>query len=91
MSMHGSPDHLRGVSCRGGKEKEGTKEDPKGLERYSLAKNQHKILNCGLKKTLLGGPKEGKARKAGRRAMMAFRRVIIVLTSPTKVQVRIST
>ena len=37
-----------------------TEEDPEGPERYSLAKNKHKILNGGQKRTLLGGPKEGK-------------------------------
>ena len=48
-----------------------------------MAKNKHWILNCGKKKTLLGGPKEGKARRAGQRATMAFRRVVITLTSHT--------
>ena len=52
--------------------KEWTKEGPKGPEEHFLAKNKHKILNCGQKKTLLGGPKEGKARRAGQRATMAF-------------------
>ena len=56
-----------------------------------MAKNKHKILNYGQKKTLLGGPKEGKVRRAGQRAIMAFRRVVIVHTSRTKVHARIST
>ena len=71
--------------------KEWTKGDPKGPEEHSLVKNKHMILNCGQKKTLLNGPMEGKARRAGQRATMAFRRVVIALTSHTKVQVKIST
>ena len=43
----------------------------------------------GQKRTLLGGPKGRKARKACQRAMMASRRVVFALTSPTKVQARI--
>ena len=60
-------------------------------ERYSLAKNQHKILNCGQKMTFLGGPKEGKTRKAGQGAMMAVRGVVIAIINLKKVQARIST
>ena len=46
--------------------------------------NKHKILYGGQKRTLLGGPKERKARKACQKAMMAFRRVVFALTSQTK-------
>ena len=50
--------------------------------------NKHKILNGGQKRTLLGGPKERKARKACQKAMMAFRMVVFALTSQTKAQAR---
>ena len=56
-----------------------------------MAKNKHKIVNCGQKMILFGRPKEGKARRAGQRAMMASRNVVFALTSHTKVQARIST
>ena len=51
--------------------------------------NKDKILNGGQKRTLLGGPEDRKARKACQKAMMAFRRVVFSLTSPTKAQARI--
>ena len=35
----------------------------KGPEEHSLAKNKHKILNGGQKRTLLGGPKERKTKE----------------------------
>ena len=35
----------------------------KGPEEHSLAKNKHKILNGGQKRTLLGGPEERKTRE----------------------------
>ena len=71
------------------REKENTKVYPKEAEEHFMAKNKHKILKCGQKRTLLGGPKDAKARKACQKAMMAFRRLVFVLTSPTKVQARI--
>ena len=60
---------------------EKVKADPEGLEEHPLAKNKHKILNGGQKRTLLGGPKERKASKACHIAMMAFRRVFSPLPS----------
>ena len=56
--------------------------------RASLAKNNHKILNCGQKRTLLGGPKERRARKAGQKATKAFTKVAFALTSQVKLQAR---
>ena len=53
-----------------------------------MAKNKHKILDGSQKRTLLGGPKERKARKAGQKATMAFRRVAFALTSQIKVQAK---
>ena len=43
--------------------------------------NKHKIPNGGQKRTLLGGPKEKKARKAFQKAMMGSIRVVFALTS----------
>ena len=74
---------------RPGEEEEKEKVKAKsGPEKHSLANNKHKILNGGQKRTLLGGPKERKARKAGQKVMMAFRRVVFALTSQTKAQAR---
>ena len=56
-----------------------------------MAMNKYKIPNGGQKRTLLDGPKERKARKACQKAMLVFRRVVLALTSPTKVQARIFT
>ena len=58
-------------------EKENTKVYPKEAEEPFLAENKHKILKCGQKRTLHGGP------------MMAFRRVGVALTSQIKAQARI--
>ena len=74
----------RQVKRRNGK----GKADPRGPEEHSLAKNKHKILNVRHKRTLLGGPKERKARKAGQKATKAFGRVAFVLTSQITVQAR---
>ena len=41
---------------------------------------KHKILTCGPRRTLLGGPKERKARRACQKAVMAFTRVVLALT-----------
>ena len=82
LSLSGIPDHSRAARRR--EEKEKVKEDPKGPKEHSLAMNKHKILYGGQKRTLLGGPKERKARKACQKAMMAFRRVVFALTSQTK-------
>ena len=51
--------------------------------------NKHNILNGGQKRTLLGGPKERKARKSCQKALMAFRRVVFALTRQIKAQARI--
>ena len=53
-----------------------------------MAKNKHKILHGGQKRTLLGGPEERKARKACHKAMMAFRRVVFALTSQIKAKAK---
>ena len=58
---------------REGKEK--AEDDPKGPEEHSLVMNRYKIPNGGQKRTLLGGPKERKARQACRKEIMVFRRV----------------
>ena len=78
LSVPGSPDHSRAARLKEEKErkKEKAEDDPKGPEEHSLAKNKHKILKCGQKRTLLGGTKERKARKDCQKAMMAFRRVV---------------
>ena len=68
-------------------EKEKAKDNPKGPEDHSLAMNRYKIPNGSQKKTLLGGPKEGKARKACQKAMV-LRRVVFALTNLTRVQAR---
>ena len=57
---------------------------PKEAEEQSLAKNKHKILKCGQKRTLLGGTKDAKTRKACQKAMMAFRRMVFAHTSQIK-------
>ena len=77
-----SQDHSR--AAKRSEEKVKVKEDPKGPEERSLAMNKHKILNGGQKRTLLGGPKERKARKACHKAMMAFRKVGFALYQPDK-------
>ena len=56
------------------KAKEKVKEDRKKTEEHSLAMNKHKILHGGQKRTLLGGPKDRKAREACRKATMAFQK-----------------
>ena len=52
---------------------------------------KHKIETCGPRRTLLGGPKERRARKACQKSVMAFTRVVLALTNHTKVQARILT
>ena len=46
--------------------------------------NRYKIPNSGQKRTLLGGPKERKARNTCQKAMMVFRRVVFALYQPDK-------
>ena len=77
------------MNRRIGKGKENTQVYPKGAEELFLAKNKHKILKCGQKRTLLGGPKDAEARKVCHKTMMAFRRVVFALTSQIKAQARI--
>ena len=73
---------------RKGKGKGKGKGRSKRTEEHSLAKNKYKIPNGGQKRTLLGGQKERKVRKACQKAMMVFRRVAFSLTRPIKVQRR---
>ena len=54
-----------------------------------MAKNKHKVLKCGQKRILLGGPKDAKTRKDCQKAMMALRRVVVALTIQIKAQARI--
>ena len=54
--------------------------DQKDPEEQSLLKSKHRNQNCGLKKIVLGGPKENEARKAFRKEMKAFGRVEFTLT-----------
>ena len=49
-----------------------------------MAKNKHKILECGQKRVLLGGPKDAKARKACQKPMLAFRSVVFRPHQPDK-------
>ena len=88
LSVFGSPDHSRAARCEEEKEREKdkAKDDPQGPEEHSLVMNNRKILNGGKKRTQFGGPRERKARRACQKAMMASTRVVLALTSPTKVQ-----
>ena len=65
--------------------------DSNELEEHSMVKSKHRTLNGGLKKTLLGGPKEKEARKVFQEAMKATRKVVLALTYQKRVQARIST
>ena len=60
--------------------------DQKEPEEHSLVKSKHRNQNCGLKKIVLGGPKENEARKAFRNEMKAFGRVEFALTHQKRVQ-----
>ena len=60
------------------KEKEKAKVDSKEKEEHSLVENKHRTLNGGQKKIVLGGTKEHEARRACQKAMMAFRKVVVV-------------
>ena len=75
--VSGSPDSSRAPLAEKKKErqKEITKEYPKEAEEHCLAKNKHKILKSGQKRTLLCGTKDAKARKY-LKAVMAFRRAV---------------
>ena len=80
----------RQLKRRKGKRNGNHKGISKRAEEHSLAKNKHKILKCGQKRTLLGGTKDAKARKDCQKAMMAFRRVVFALTSQIKAQSRVT-
>ena len=77
-SVSGSPDHTRAASCKEEKEKEN--EGTRVLQN-SLAKNKHKILKCGQKRTLLGGTNDARAIKDCQKAMLNFQRLVFALTS----------
>ena len=79
----------RPFKCRQVKRRKGKgRDDPEGLDEHSLVMSKRKILNGGKKRSEFGGPKERKARMACQKAMMASTRVVLALTSPTKVQAR---
>ena len=65
--------------------------DSKEPEEHSLVKNQHRTLNGGQKKIVLGGPKEREARKVFRKEMKAFGKFFFALTNQKRVQAMIST
>ena len=65
--------------------------DSKEPEEQSLVKNQHRTLNGGQKKIVLGGPKEREASKVFRKEMEAFGKVVFALTNQKRVQAMIST
>ena len=54
-------------------------------------KSKHRNQNCGLKKIVLGGPKENEGRQAFHRVMKAFGMVEFALTHQKRVQGVIST
>ena len=65
--------------------------DSKEPEEHSLVKSKHRTWNGGQKKIVLGGPKENEARKAFRKVMKAFRKVVFALTNQKRVQTMICT
>ena len=86
LRVLGSPDHTDATSWKEEKdrEQERTKAYPKEAEEHSLAKKKQKILKRGQKRTLLGGRKDAKARKACQEATTAFRRVVFAPASQIK-------
>ena len=60
------------------KEKAKAKVDSRALVRHTLVKKKHEILNGGQKKTVFGGPRAKKARKALRNVRTTFLKVILV-------------
>ena len=70
------------------RKKESTRVHTMEAEGHFLAKNKHKILKCGQKKVLLGGPRTQR-QKDCQKAMMAFKRVVFAITSLKKAQSRI--
>ena len=80
-SMLGSPDHSRAAKWEEkAKVKEKAMVDSKENEEHSLVKSKHRTPNRGQKTMVLGGPKENEARKALRKAMNTFGKVVFVLT-----------
>ena len=65
--------------------------DSKEREEHSLVKIKHRTRSGGQKKIVLGGSKENEARKASRKVMEAFRKVVFALTNQKRVQAMIST
>ena len=65
--------------------------DPKEPQEHSLVTSKHRTQNGGQKKIVLGRPKENEARKAFRKVMKAFRKVVLTLTHEKRVQAMIST
>ena len=53
--------------------------------------SKHRTPSCGLKKIVLGGPKENEARKAFQKVMKAFGNAVVALTNQKRVQAMIST
>ena len=60
--------------------------DSKEKEEHSLVKNKHQILNGSLRKTLLGAPMEGEARRVLREVNIASLKVVFALTNQKRVQ-----
>ena len=60
--------------------------DSREQEEHSLVKNKHRNLNGSQKKIVLGGPTENELRKAVRKVMKAFGRVVLALTKQQSVQ-----
>ena len=70
--------------------KEKAKVEQEEPEEHSLVKSNQRNQNCGLKKIVLGGPKENGAIKALQRAMKAFGKVDFALDHLKRVQAVIS-
>ena len=89
MSMLGSPDSFRIAKSKKERVKEKVKAivDSKEQEEHAFVKNKHKTLNGGQKKTVFGGPRVRKARKALRRVRTTSLKVILVSFIKKKVQI----
>ena len=89
--MFGNPESFRIVMSKDEKVKEKArpKVDPKELVTHTLVKNKHKTIIGGQKKTVFGGPRVRKARKAFRKERTNFLKAILVLFK-TKIQTRSS-
>ena len=69
--------------------KERAKVDQQETEECPLVKNKRTNQNCGETRIVLGGPKANEARKASRRVMKAFGKVVFALIHQTRVQAMI--